>query len=436
MKKLSLILAMLLCMVSLSGCSVFFEEPSALILPPASDQDEYVERTLINSFLSDGEHLVVPQDMDNPAAFVDLDVDGDKQQEKMVFWSNNNGHEVGVLLMKQGNDGTWTILDQIRQYGNAIDYFKLIDLNNDGAQEACVGVDIGGNNVLSVYKLNGDGFADVGQLNYTFLDIVDMNNDSTNAILCAYNNYDDTASTTTLTVYKGGENIEPVYQKSFDGNCLEMTYGNVSADQKGLYFIRTSNYSDLNVELLLPTEKDGFDEQMTGLVHYMNTASSRNAIVADVTGDGVLDVQSIIEPIEASGRDEGDYLRIWKTWDGDNALKNVYGVLENNTDGYTFVLPQYCLDSVRYQFVTDKGSSQVRLYDGNNTEPAIILYAQTASEVEKIENMKGIIPLGTSPSSQRAYYALCNTDRFAGQLIDIEGLKQLFQIEGGQQHDQ
>ena len=114
----------------------------------------------------------------------------------------------------------------------------------------------------------------------------------------------------------------------------------------------------------------------------------------------------------------------------------MYGVLENNTDGYTFVLPQYCLDSVRYQFVTDKGSSQVRLYDGNNTEPAIILYAQTASEVEKIENMKGIIPLGTSPSSQRAYYALCNTDRFAGQLIDIEGLKQLFQIEGGQQHDQ
>ena len=41
------------------------------------------------------------------------------------------------------------------------------------------GVDIGGNNVLSVYKLNGDGFADEGQLNYTFLDIVDMNNDGT-----------------------------------------------------------------------------------------------------------------------------------------------------------------------------------------------------------------------------------------------------------------
>ena len=143
-------------------------------------------------------------------------------------------------------------------------------------------------------------------------------------------------------------------------------------------------------------------------------------------------MQSIIEPIESSGRDEGDYLRVWKTWDGANAMKNVYGILENTTDGYTFVLPQYCLDSVRYQFVSDKGSNQVRLYDGNKAEPAIILYALTASEAEKIQNMEGVISLGTSPSSQRAYYALCNTDRFAGQLIDKEALKQLFHIEGGQ----
>lgn len=432
MKKICLLLVTLLSTMLLSGCSVFFEEPSALILPPASDQEEYVERTLINSFLSDGEHLVVPEDMENPAAFIDLDLDGDERNEKMVFWSNNNGHEVGVLLMKQGNDGAWSVLDQIRQYGNAINYFNLIDLDNDGSKEACVGIDVGGNNVLSVYKLNSDGFSEAAQLNYSFLEIVDINGDGISAILCALNDYNDTASTTTLTVYESRESIEPVYQKVFDGNCLEMTFGNVSSTEKGLYFIRTNNYSDLNVELLLPTEEDGFEEQLTALVHYVNTAASHDAIVADVTGDGVLDVQSIIEPIESSGRDEGDYLRVWKTWDGANAMKNVYGILENTTDGYTFVLPQYCLDSVRYQFVSDKGSNQVRLYDGNKAEPAIILYALTASEAEKIQNMEGVISLGTSPSSQRAYYALCNTDRFAGQLIDKEALKQLFHIEGGQ----
>lgn len=439
MKKTVLLLLLLCGAFAFSGCSIIFEEPSALILPPASDQNEYVERTLINSFLSDGEHLQVPEEMDAPAAFINLDVDGDGQNEKMAFWSNSNGHEVGVLLMQRGGDGTWGILDQIRQYGAGIDYFKLIDLDGDGKEEACVGIDVGGNNVLSIYRLSADGFAEMAQLNYSLLDIIDLNGDGSSAVLCALNDYDDTAPTTTLTVYEGGTQFQNVYEKSFDGNGLEMAFGNVSADQKGLYFVRTSNYSDLNVELLLPTADNGFEEQMTGLVHYVNAVSSRNGsdIVADITGDGVLDVQSVVEPIETTtGRDEGDYLRIWKTWDGETGLTNVYGVMENNTDGYTFILPQYCLDTVRYQFVNDKGSSQVRLYDGNNTEPAIILYAQTASEVQNIENTPGIISLGTSPSSQRAYYALCNTESFAGQKINPDDFTQLFQIEGGQQNDE
>ena len=68
MKRLALIFALLLCTLPLSGCAILFEEPSALILPPASDQEEYVERTLINSFLNDGAHLQVPEEMEDPAS--------------------------------------------------------------------------------------------------------------------------------------------------------------------------------------------------------------------------------------------------------------------------------------------------------------------------------------------------------------------------------
>lgn len=435
MKRLALIFALLLCTLPLSGCAILFEEPSALILPPASDQEEYVERTLINSFLNDGAHLQVPEEMEDPAAIIDLDIDGDKQDEKLAFWSNNNGHEVGVMLMHQNDEGTWSILDQIQQYGNGIDFFRLFDIDGDGSDEACVGVDVGGNNVLSIYHMNSDGFTEMTQINYSFLEMADLNGDGNEAILCALNNYEDTAPTTTLTVYEGGEDVTSVYEKSFDGNCLEMAFGNVSDSQRGLYFVHSNNYSDLNVELLLPTEDNSFEEQMTSRVHFINRVATRDPIIADITGDGVLDVQSVLEPIEKIGREESDYLRIWKTWDGDSALENIYGVLENSTDSYTFVLPQYCLDTVRYQFVNDKGSSQVRLYDGNNAEPAIILYAVTAAEAENIENTRGIIPLGTSPSSQRVYYALCNTERFAGQKIDTDSIRQLFQIEGGQQND-
>ena len=212
MKRLALIFALLLCTLPLSGCAILFEEPSALILPPASDQEEYVERTLINSFLNDGAHLQVPEEMEDPAAIIDLDIDGDKQDEKLAFWSNNNGHEVGVMLMHQNDEGTWSILDQIQQYGNGIDFFRLFDIDGDGSDEACVGVDVGGNNVLSIYHMNSDGFTEMTQINYSFLEMADLNGDGNEAILCALNNYEDTAPTTTLTVYEA-ERMSPLSTK-------------------------------------------------------------------------------------------------------------------------------------------------------------------------------------------------------------------------------
>lgn len=431
MKKTVLIFTLLVSAAMLSGCSMILEEPSTLILPPASDQEEYTERTLINSFLASGEHLQVPEEMDDPAAFVDVDVDEDEAQEKLVFWSNENGHEVGALLIQKASDGTWNEVDRIRQYGNTIDYFKLIDVNNDGVQEACIGFNVGGNNVLSIYQLDGAGFNEIDQIDYTFLAIVDMDGDGRHTLLTALNDYEDTTPRSTLTMYEGEGTLESVYEKAFDGNCVEMVYGAVSDSQKGLYYVRSSNYRDLNVELLLP-EDNGFDEQMTARAYYVNGTASSSPMIEDITGDGVLDVRSVVEPIEPSRRDEGDYLQLWRTWDGKSGLKSVYGVIENNTDGYTFVLPSYCLDTVRYQFITEKGSSQLRLYDGDNKEPAIIIYAQTESGAAAVEDKKDVISLGTSPSSQRSYYALCNTEKFAGQKIEPDTLKQLIQIEGGQ----
>ena len=95
----------------------------------------------------------------------------------------------------------------------------------------------------------------------------------------------------------------------------EWPSANVSDSQRGLYFVHSNNYSDLNVELLLPTEDNSFEEQMTSRVHFTNRVATRDPIIADITGDGVLDVQSVLEPIEKIGREESDYLRIWKTWD-------------------------------------------------------------------------------------------------------------------------
>lgn len=435
MKKTVLIILMTAFMIVLSGCSLIFEEPSTLILPPATSREQYTERILINQFLSNDEHLEVPENMERPAAFIDIDVDGDGKNEKLVFWSKRNGYKVGVMLLEKDVAGEWVVLDKIHQPGNSIDYFKRLDINNDGQQEICLGADIGGYNVLYVYQVGPKGFTELDQINYSCSKIVDLNNDGHFVLLCALNDGDETTPTTTLYKYEFKKDSQCVYKKTFDGSCVDLEYGNVGKNKKGLYLIRTTDYTNFNVELLLPNSKDGFDEQMTERVLNVNFSSDFISLIGDATGDQILDIRTVIEPIESPKRNTGDYIKAWKSWDGKNSLEYVYGVLENNTDGYTFVLPVKSLDQLRYQFITEKGSSQVRFYDGTNIEPAFVLYAQSASIAEKTKNKEGVISLGTSPSHQRSYFAVCNQCTFANQPINENIIREAFQIEGGQQND-
>lgn len=432
MKKTVLICLMTISMIVISGCSLIFEEPSTLILPPATSQEQYTERMLINRFLSNDEHLEVPENMEHPAAFIDLDVDGDETKEKLVFWSKRNGYEVGAMILKEDAAGDWMSLDQIHQYGNGIDYFKLLDIDKDGEQEVCIGADMGGSNVLYIYRLNKNGFEEIDQINYSKMEIVDIDNDGTFVLLCALNDSSETTPTTTLYKYEFKKECKCVYQETFDGSCVDLKFGNVGKGKQGLYFMRTGDYANFNVELLLPNKNGGFDEQMTARVLNVNSSNGLMSLIGDVTGDKVLDIRTVIEPIDSPKRNAGDYIKAWKSWDGEGALEYVYAVLENNTDGYTFVLPPTSLGQLRYQFINEKGSSQVRFYDGANTEPAFILYAQSAAEAEKTKNKEGIISLGTSPSHQRSYFALCNTRTFANQPINETIIREAFQIEGGQ----
>ncbi|MDO4280627.1 MAG: hypothetical protein Q4C56_03255 [Peptococcaceae bacterium] len=432
MKKTTLLLLATLCAFLLSGCSLMLEDPSTLIFPPAKDPDQYVERRLINLVLTNDEHLQVPDEMEDPAAYIRVDVNGDGKNEKLVFWSKNNGYEVGALIMQESSDGNWEVLDQVHQYGSAIDYFKMVDVDGDGTREACMGVNIGGYNVLYIYKLSEDGFTPVEQIDYSQLNIVESSeDDKDNIILTALNDINATTPTTTVYAYLCNKNLEQIYKEKFDGNCVELKFGEVGKNKKGLYVVRSSDYTNFNVDLLLPSKEKGFEDQLTERIYSVDASGDYNAIIEDVTGDGILDVQSMLRPIDSTKRDSGDFIKIWKSWDGKDKLSNVYGILENNTDGYIYVLPTYSLSTVRYQFITEKSNSQVRFFDGNAEEPAVILYTHTASSAERLKKKEGLISLGSSPSQQRVYYALRNSDEFAGHKISDNTIKEAFQIEGG-----
>lgn len=433
MKKIILTMLMSVAALSLVGCApLTFQEPSSLIMPPASTHEEYLERSLINTYLSDDERLEVPDNMDSAAAYIDLDTNGDGEEEKLVFWSGTNRREVGALLLAKNSENEWLVSDQIRQYGNAINYFKLVDFNSDGTKEMCFGVDIGGYNVLYIYSIEGNKLEEIERVNYSLVDIVDLNGKGTYGVLVALNDGGAQTPTSKLYLYKLIDKLECVYEKSYDGACVVLEYGKVAKNQTGVYYVRTSDYSKLNAELLLKKVSGGFEEQMTSSFTYLNTASGFSNIIKDVDGDGVLDVRTLVAPVEDTKRNVAEFLQVWKSWDGDVGLDNVYGLIENATDGYDLVLPKDWLGTVRYQYVTEKNCNQIRIYEGQSDEPVVIYSSALNDEKNQTKVPAGSIDLGSSPSRHYIYYATVNAKTVVGKSLDEKAIKATFQIEGGE----
>lgn len=431
-RKLILALMTICCIFLYSGCSLMLEEPSALITPPANDQKQYQERKLINAILADDEYLEVPSHMDKPAASVDIDADGDGEKEKLVFWVKGNGFETGATILKRTQEGDWVVLDRARQSGRTIDYFNMVDIDQDGKKEIFLGVDIGGYNTLYIYRLSDKGFEAVEQMNYSLLDVVDVYDSGKKQLICALSAPNSNVPKTSLNMYQWENSaMKRMYHKEFDGSCQGMAFGLVDKNHKGLYLAESNDFSTVNIILLLPDKKNGFEEQMTSTVMYLNTSLGQKTI-DDVNGDGVLEVRSILQPTDASKREPSDFLQIWKGWDGNVGLDIVYGVIHNKSDGYEFVFPTYWLNNIRYQFVTEKGSSQIRIYDGNAEEPAFVVYAQDENSAKQLNKNPGLIALGSTPSRQRQYFAKRNTETFAGHELTDAMIKGAFYIEGDQ----
>jgi hypothetical protein len=432
MKKITATALCLSLMIVLSGCTFLLEEPSALISPPASSADQYRERQMISSALGRDERLEIPKEMDNPAASTNLDIDGDGEDEKLVFWTRSNGYQAGATLLDHNDDKGWIALDETRQNALSIDYFKLVDIDRDGSDEALIGMDSGGYHTLYIYRMTSSGFDCLDQMNYTRLSVNDLYKNGDIEVICALADNNAVSPRTSVNLYRwksGG--MHRVYSESFEGNCRDMRYGTVAQGTEGLYLMQTTDYTNGSVYLLLPDEENGLRARLTSQILYYNMNGTVDSPIADVNGDGILEVRSVVQPADTSKREASDYFQMWKVWTGEDDMQTVYGMMNNHTDGYRFIVPGEWLESMRYQFVTGDGNNELRIYDGVSDTPAVIIYTQDKIHAAETAANEACFPLDVSGTNQHYYFAQRNLDTFAGNPLDDRIISDAFAIEGG-----
>ena len=158
--KIKKAMALLLCIIMVlfcSGCSLNFFSVESLLSPPSqSGKNGEVEKAFKKLMAEKTIQLRTPQSGDYQTAFVLFDINGDSQEEAIVFYTDSAiDTSVRMSFMECIND-TWMICADVKGAGSNVFDLSFSDMDNDGIYEILVGwslFDTKTAKIVSVYEV-------------------------------------------------------------------------------------------------------------------------------------------------------------------------------------------------------------------------------------------------------------------------------------------
>lgn len=197
--------ALIMCVVMVllcSGCSLNFFSVESLLSPPAqSGKNGEVEKAFKKLMAEKTIQLRTPQSGEYQTAFVLFDINGDAQEEAIVFYTDSAvDTSVRMSFLECIND-TWMISADVKGAGSNVFDLSFFDMDNDGMYEIFVGwslFDTKTAKIVSVYEVAA-GENGVFTLNtlgneyYYSKSVTDFNGDERDDLVLVY--LDDTGET-------------------------------------------------------------------------------------------------------------------------------------------------------------------------------------------------------------------------------------------------
>lgn len=351
MKKLvfAVISAVLVAVFVLSSCSApsLIATVDALLTPPLyySEYEGLVKA--FNSSVDTGVILCNPKSGDHLSAITVSDVDGDGEEEGIVFYRDALQENVAHFALFKCSDDVWSKKCDFKGYGNEVKSLTLTDLDGDGIDEVFViwsysGIDSG--SVFSVYRAGG-GNLRYEQIAYESCEVataVDFNDDLKDDIFFISSSKEENTVSRTAGV-----------MSLKDGELVSL--GSVPADPNVISYVslkteKSDSHSPMRVYIdasksnnMMITELFYIDGETGGLVNpfYDAETGSNNVTLrfenlqcTDVNADGRIEIPVQTLYSETVGEEEEElYLTDWIYFEnGTPAMK--ISTFVNVEDGY------------------------------------------------------------------------------------------------------
>lgn len=303
--------ALIMCIVMVllcSGCSLNFFSVESLLSPPAqSGKNGEVEKAFKKLMAEKTIQLRTPQSGDYQTAFVLFDINGDSQEEAIVFYTDSAvDTSVRMSFLECIND-TWMISADVKGAGSNVFDLSFSDMDNDGMYEIFVGwslFDTKTAKIVSVYEVAA-GENGVFTLNtlgneyYYSKSVTDFNGDERDDLVLVY--LDDTGETQKsyfrcFSLSDNGEFVKysDVKLDSNISSVAKIQYDTVH--YKGQACKRV--FLDcMKTETSMFTEMLYWDIEALSIVRYVKnpvsaTLRSPKIYCRDIDGDGLLEIPS------------------------------------------------------------------------------------------------------------------------------------------------
>lgn len=304
-------IALVMCIVMVlicSGCSLNFFSVESMMSPPSqSGKNGEVEAAFKKLMAEKTIQLRMPQSGDYQTAFVLFDINGDSQDEAIVFYTDSAiDASVRLCFMECIND-TWMISSDIKGAGSGVFDISFSDMDNNGVCEILVGwslFDAKTVKVASVYEVV-EGEMGVFTLNtlcneyYNSKSITDFNGDEKDDLVLVY--LDDTGETqkSYFRCFSLSENNELVKYSDvkLDSHISSVSKMQYDTVRRGGELCKRVFIDCLKTETSMFTEVLYWDFDNLETVRDIKnpvSATLRNPKIycCDIDGDGLLEIPS------------------------------------------------------------------------------------------------------------------------------------------------
>ncbi|MCR8744464.1 FG-GAP repeat domain-containing protein [Romboutsia lituseburensis] len=447
---------------SKSGESLLSKSPESLLKDkPVYDENKEVLYKAIELKLPLNSSLILPSNASEVGKINEVDLNGDKKDELVVFEKKENlterTNQVGFMILSKNNDGTYTEIDNRLELGDSIEYANFYDLNGDGSKEIILLVKNNKKTNMYIYNFENNEIQKTYILDPTWIDdrekyldmtikIGDMNNDNKPEILMIHHDSKTTKAYASLA--KFDDSLELIGYTELENvktlSNFYITIGTVSTEKiddktvenKGIFLdipiVQDNNYA---TQILYVDEhnklKKAFDD------NNMPTIKPYYIPLEDINNDKVIDIPVILRGSGDVYTTKNSTTVNWSRWNGkegpDSGLVFTSQIYYNYQYNYRLFIPNDLAQSsyIEHEFSKDEALFKFYYYDKQNSEPKNLFTIAVVNKSVRDDKKNSTASSGVILADNNEYSFILyqnNIEELKKFKIDANTIKEYFSL--------